>query len=787
MTTNNKGKLRVTILLILSSFIAAHLCFWLLPNVFEIWNSQAVDQLFLFRSSSEKLRPPYNNIVAHLDLNNTTIKRLKNLYLNRSHFAQVTRNLAAMQVSAQVYDFIFAARLDEMDDRALIKATKEAGNVYFGLAFELWKENQLSQEMAKGLAQIPYLEQTKWQVEVEGDPRTLYVGKNPLVTFPELASAARGLGSLSIKFDRDGVLRRVPLLVRYDGGFYPILPFRVICDYLGVSPEKILFRPGKDITLKHARRPAEKEPHDVVIPIDREGNMIVNYIGPWGQMDHYNFADIWLASNDRVELEMWAKELKGKILVISDVSTGSTDVGPVPTDANFPLSGVHANIMHSILTESFLRELSDAETLIVEVLLLCVVFLISIRFSSITFSIGTLLVGGLYIGTVSLGFFYGHVIFSVVRPLLMTVFAVVCIVVYRYIHEEREKMESLRQRDFVRATFGRYLSKEVVEELLGSPGGLELGGEIREVTFLVSDLRGFTALSMRLPPQEVINILNRYLGRMVDIIKRYRGTLNEIEGDGILTFFGAPLVGSDDHERAVACAIEMQKAMVDMNAEQKQLELPELAMGIGINTGEVVVGNIGSQERAKYSAIGSAINTAYRVESYTVGGQILISPSTYEKVKSLVRAQGTMEVRFKGIDHPVILYDVVGMEGEYEVSLPEKKPHELANLEPPVPITCFPIKGKTVSEASIAGKITHLGESAAEVTMEQQAEVRSNLKILLAPKEAHGLSEVYAKVISVEATEANASQAKVLLEFTWLPKDAKDFLEKKLLKDRSSS
>jgi adenylate cyclase len=777
LTTNNKRKIRVTIFLVVSSFLAAHLCFWLLPNVFEIWNNQVVDQLFVFRSSSGKLRPSYNNTIVHVDLNNSSIKRLENLYLNRSHFAQVTRNLAAMQVSVQVYDFIFAARLDEVDDGALITATKEAGNVYIGLAFELWQKAQLRERRTKPQDTIPYLDRTKWHVKVKGNTEAFYIGMNPLSTFSDLASAARGLGSLSINFDRDGVLRRVPLVVRYEGDFYPILPFRVICDYLQVPPEKIIVKPGKNITLQDARKPGEKASQDIVIPIDQQGNMIVNYIGPWGRMDHYNFADILLASDDRVELEMWREELKGKIVVISDISTGSTDVGPVPTDANYPLSGVHANIMHGILTKSFLRELSDGQMLIVEVLLLSIVLFLSVRFSSIQFSIGTLCLAGLYVGTAGVGFLYGSLIFHMVRPLLIVVFAVISIVVYRYIQEEKEKMESLRQRDFTRQTFGRYLSREVVEELLDSPGGLELGGENREVTFLVSDLRGFTALSMRLSPQEVISILNRYLGRMVEVIRRYRGNLNEIEGDGILIFFGAPLVSSDDHERAVACAIEMQNAMGEINAEQKRLKLPELAMGIGLNTGEVVVGNIGSEERAKYSAIGSPINTAYRVESYTVGGQILISPTTYEKVKSLVEVRGKMKVQFKGIDQPVTLYDVVGMGGGYAVALPEKEARPLVKVEPPIPITCLSLEGKTVSETSISGHITHFGGSAADVSMEQLLEVRSNLKILLVSEKVSGLSEVYAKVMSVEPSDPKSSQYKVRLEFTWLPDDARAFIQ----------
>lgn len=268
MTTNRKRKHRVTIILILSSFLAAHLCFWLLPNLFEIWNSQAVDQFFVLRSSSERLRLPYDRTVAHVDLNNSSIRRLEDLYLNRSHFAQATRNLSAMHVSAQVYDFIFAARLDEKTDRALIEATRQAGNVYFGLAFELWEGRHLEKIREKEEEQMPHLERTKWDVRVDGDVGSFYVGREPLCTFPELASVSGGLGSMSIKFDRDGVLRRVPLILCYSGGFYPILPFRVVCDYLQVSPENVLVKPGKSIILNDARRPGQKDPQDIMIPID---------------------------------------------------------------------------------------------------------------------------------------------------------------------------------------------------------------------------------------------------------------------------------------------------------------------------------------------------------------------------------------------------------------------------------------------------------------------------------------------------------------------------------------
>jgi class 3 adenylate cyclase len=296
--------------------------------------------------------------------------------------------------------------------------------------------------------------------------------------------------------------------------------------------------------------------------------------------------------------------------------------------------------------------------LLVEVVLLCMIFALSLRFSSLYFSIGTLLLTACYLSAVIATFLYAHTILHVVRPTFMIVFAFISILIYRYVHEEREKIEGLRQRDFIRATFGRYLSKEVVDELLSSPDGLKMSGELREVTFLVSDLRNFTPLASRLSPDRVIAILNRYFERMVEIIAVHRGTIDEFQGDGILVFFGAPLRSEDDPERAVRCAIDMQKKMSEINRELEDQGLPELHMGIGIHTGEVVVGNIGSEKRSKYGAVGDAINVAYRIESQTNGGQILISASTYEKVRDIAHAKETLKANLKGIENTVTLYEI---------------------------------------------------------------------------------------------------------------------------------
>ncbi|MEM9978094.1 MAG: adenylate/guanylate cyclase domain-containing protein, partial [Cyanobacteria bacterium P01_D01_bin.2] len=221
----------------------------------------------------------------------------------------------------------------------------------------------------------------------------------------------------------------------------------------------------------------------------------------------------------------------------------------------------------------------------------------------------------------------------------------------------------------IRRTFGRYLSDQVVANLLDNPENLKLGGENRVITILTSDLRGFTALSEQLRPEQVVEVLNLYLGFMSDIVNRYGGTIDEFMGDGILVLFGAPNRQQDEPGRAVACAIAMQAAMPEVNRVMRERGFPEQEMGIGINTGEVVVGNIGSERRTKYSVIGSAVNLAFRIESYTTGGQILISDATRQQVQYPLTIQGETQVYPKGIKRPITIYDVTGIGGSYDLSL----------------------------------------------------------------------------------------------------------------------
>jgi adenylate cyclase len=225
----------------------------------------------------------------------------------------------------------------------------------------------------------------------------------------------------------------------------------------------------------------------------------------------------------------------------------------------------------------------------------------------------------------------------------------------------REQLE--RNEKFIRATFGRYVSDEVVANLLEAPEGLKLGGDLRECTILMSDIRQFSSICERLPPDDVMKMLNHYLGVMSEIIMKHQGTIDEFIGDAILAIFGAPTSRADDAERAAQCALEMQQAMNDINRDNRQAGLPEISMGIGVNTGAVIAGNIGSERRSKYGVVGHHVNLTARIESQTAGGEVLISASTLEKLKGSYRVGASKEVKVKGIEEFVTIYQLLPSDG----------------------------------------------------------------------------------------------------------------------------
>ncbi len=332
-----------------------------------------------------------------------------------------------------------------------------------------------------------------------------------------------------------------------------------------------------------------------------------------------------------------------------------------------------------------------------------------------------------------------------------------------------EEME--RRNRFIRRVFGRYLSDEIVNSLLETPDGLKLGGEKRKVTIMMSDLRGFSTMSERLPPESVVKLLNNHLSKMTDIIDEYGGTIDEFIGDAILVIFGAPQSYGDSAERGVACALAMQIAMDEVNGKNEAEGLPRIEMGIGVDTGEVIVGNIGSRKRAKYGVVGRHVNLAARIESFTVGGQTLISQSTYDEVAPIVRLFGQMTIAAKGSSEPVMIYDVAGLGGRHGLNLPERR-LTLYSLDRTARVDVAIMKEKISDDVFTPGEILRSSDKAMEIKAPISLSRHDNVKLKLAESGAENSECFYGKVSEIR-DEGNI----YIVSLTYIPPEIARWLE----------
>ena len=292
------------------------------------------------------------------------------------------------------------------------------------------------------------------------------------------------------------------------------------------------------------------------------------------------------------------------------------------------------------------------------------------------------------------------------------------------------RREATELSEFLKKMFGRYLSREVMDSLLEDPAALELGGERRNVTIMMTDLRGFTAVTESLEPEQVVRMLNNYFEVMVEIVHPYHGMVNEIVGDSLLVIFGAPQEVPDRAQKAIACAIAMQNAMAQVNRENSALGLPELEMGIALHDTEVIVGNIGSSKRIKYSVVGSGVNIVSRIESYTVGGQILVSESVRKEAGEILRIDGQWEVLPKGTEVPLRIYEIGGIAGNYSLTLDGREP-ALVTLVRKIPIRYTILEGKDVGKKDLEGSVLRLSKKSAEVALDAPVKILTNLKMNL--------------------------------------------------------
>lgn len=479
---------------------------------------------------------------------------------------------------------------------------------------------------------------------------------------PVIADKADSFGFFTATPDTvDGTIRRTPLLgvftgarageeVTYENTYvFPSLALEALAVHFGVDPAVKFDELGANISLANK-----------VIPTDRFGRLLINWMGPRETFPYYSIYDIITGFEDVPEVEDPKSLFEGKIVLVGSSSTGAHDLRTTPFGTS-PGVEMHANVASNILQGNGL--IKPEWFVIFDYLFIIgvglVFALVLPRLSAIVGGVVTLLIFSGYLGMNLYFFVVQHYAFSLVFPLTEVLFIYIGITIFRYATEEREKR-------FIKGAFEHYLSPTVIHQLMNDPSKLKLGGERKELTAFFSDIQSFSTFSEQMEPEELVHFLNIYLTEMCDIILEHDGTIDKFEGDAIIAFFGAPLDFANHAEKASLALVDIQTRMVALRESWKEEGWPEVHMRIGLNTGPMVVGNMGSRDRMDYTIMGDAVNLAARLEEAAKQYKIysMISEYTYEEAKNVIDVRELDLTRVVGKTEPVKVYEVIGKKGE---------------------------------------------------------------------------------------------------------------------------
>jgi serine phosphatase RsbU (regulator of sigma subunit) len=482
LSTASRLRRRGAVFAAAGALILVHALALVAPETVALWSEQIADRFLVFGAAWSLGRASYDGTLVHVDLNNTSLRALENYHPDRADHARVVESLARAGVGLLMADFVYAGPTAAEKDRALAAALGRSGRAVLGIVLRLVEDESERVPEIEDPAAREYLRRTKWSLFIPPEGPQLFSGTDPLVSLAEIAEASRGAGFLTLAPDRDGVVRRLPLLVRFGEGVYPSFALKAVCELLGVGPETIRVGRGT-LTLAGVRRPGDPTGarRDLVIPVDGRGRMRLAFTGPWGSMRHYHFADLYRAASDPAGLELWAAELSGKIVLMSDISTGSADIGQVPLDPVYPLSGVHANAVNTILTESFVREVPPAAQAALEILALALLALLSLHRSALVVSLGAVLLGGAWAAASGLALLVAGRMLPAAGGLLALGTAWAGMLTLHALDAARARAATERARELAERELeiGRRIQRGFIPEAIPVPDGWEIAAHFQ--------------------------------------------------------------------------------------------------------------------------------------------------------------------------------------------------------------------------------------------------------------------------------------------------------------------
>jgi adenylate cyclase len=509
-------------------------------------------------------------------------------------------------------------------------------------------------------------------------PPGTFAGKNiPFYTaqgyggnLPELIQAAAGAGHFNPYTDPDGVSRRVPMLVEYKGAYYEPLSLAMVRVLLGMSsaakrgattvslPKVVPGYPAEGIWSRGYQGLEWLTVGPLRIPVDDRVTALVPYRGKQGSFKYLPAADVIQGKADPADL-------KGKIVLVGTTAPGLFDLRSTPVASVFPGVEIHANLIAGMLDQGIKQKppyVLGAEI----VLLLLTGVAMTLALPLLTpdrQALATVVALALVVASNIAIFHYENLVLPLASGLVMMSVLFIFSMAYGFFVEARGKRQ-------ITGLFGQYVPPELVDEMAKNPESFSMEPESREMTVLFSDVRGFTTISEGLEPKDLSSLMNEFLTPLTEVIYSHRGTIDKYMGDAIMAFWGAPLPAQDHARQGIKSALEMHRKLAELQPRFRDRKWPEIRIGVGLNTGRMSVGNMGSKVRLAYTVMGDAVNLASRLESLTkeYGAAIIVGESTRSLTAQDFVYRELDRVRVKGKLEPVAIYEPVGAVGQVDKS-----------------------------------------------------------------------------------------------------------------------
>lgn len=628
--------------------IFAAVLVWLLakyiaPNLFYSFEARTYDWRMTTKASDRIQNDDIIEDIVIIDIDGRAVSELgKYSQWSRSYFPKVIDYIKNDGAAVIGLDIIFDKDIREpQEDVNFINAVTQAGNVSNALHFAQsdsmnWRYVMKAEPGNFNWKRFAY---------TLPDHQIKYLQNQERMDneFIELLNAGKSVGHVNIQPDIDGIVRKIFLFSNFNSHLYPSLAFQMYMDIYDI--DSLHVETGREIQLFSEGNLNTK------IPIDKQFNMLVNYFGDFKTFRYISFYDV-LMGKKRLPEGLF----KDKIILVGTSLPGLFDLRSIPIQPAYPGVEIHASILYTMLTQSYITKFSDFDSLLLLAGIGMLIGIIAVLMTPMWSFIIILFLAMIHVFTSAIVFFETNQWIEIVSPLLTMLVTFSGVYAYRYVTEEKGKK-------FIKNTFSHFVTKSVVDELLENPDKIKLGGERKECTVFFSDVAGFTTISENMSPEALVKLLNQYLTEMTNIIFKYDGMLDKYEGDAIMAVFGAPISHGDHAYKCCAAALEMQETLVQLREMWGKQGKPKLYARCGINTGQMVVGNMGSETRFDYTVMGDSVNLGARLEpaNKEYGTMIMIGENTYEMAKEKIITRHLDLLRVKGKTKPVRVYELVGL------------------------------------------------------------------------------------------------------------------------------